>query len=600
MRKYLYHTCLLVCSVTLSWFVSCRKDVKNNNSHSLSPQETKAKEWLSENGGMFRNGTLTLNSSSGGGIVGKLQWDSTKEYAYGGFDYMEIPFRFGNLGSVININDTLGDQSFVVVIRKDSSGKYEGALRTTNYRGTVTNIGTREKSIHNIQSYILLDGKPSSFWYKTEEGLFVLGRRLTDAEVKTNVRIKTLDMKAGPAGGGKGKLMMAQPPSGGGVDCITISVPITVSYVVDNSGPNVIIGTYTYTEYVNVCYEMGGGTVGGGGGAVGGGGPAPGGSGGSSDYPPANDLAPVTVKSLKSQIKNKPFALLPSDIDCETIKKWLNIAKFTAQQDIVSKLNNIRTVAAANSGTVAGTMPTITIDDIAHIQNINDAYSEVVNMDYFPVNVTKLPNGYTAEQFEHYIRVNINDFVDNSNSTFTPYQWYGVNDVNLWNSSNPYGAVVSIDIKLSGQSFFGDDGSVVVTKVSSNGWTFTTIHDPYNGDHPVSGNREFGFTANANGSYTFYTRGVDRLTSIDGGLLQNFTNFPFNSADGLWGSFQNKIKDFVNSHGGSASLSNFLNVDNKGKQVANSYQYYRPDWQKVKDVLDGKLPLSTLSKDCPD
>ncbi|MCL7986759.1 hypothetical protein M8998_02275 [Sphingobacterium sp. lm-10] len=60
--------------------------------------------------------------------------------------------------------------------------------------------------------------------------------------------------------------------------------------------------------------------------------------------------------------------------------------------------------------------------------------------------------------------------------------------------------------------------------------------------------------------------------------------FPFRQADALWQSFQSKINEFVRSHGGSASL--------------DSPQIHRPDWQQVKDVLEGKAPLSTLSKDC--
>lgn len=127
---------------------------------------------------------------------------------------------------------------------------------------------------------------------------------------------------------------------------------------------------------------------------------------------------------------------------------------------------------------------------------------------------------------------------------------------------------------------------------STNKWTFSTIFDPKYGMHPVSGHRDFGYTQNPNGSYTFYTRGVDRLTSIDVAALQSITEFlfgngvPFASADALWTSFVDKIREFVNDNGGSASRA-FVEIE-------------RPDWQKVRDVLDGKAPLSTLSKDCPD
>lgn len=64
-------------------------------------------------------------------------------------------------------------------------------------------------------------------------------------------------------------------------------------------------------------------------------------------------------------------------------------------------------------------------------------------MDYFPVTVTQLPiiDGVrqTPEQFLEYIRKNINSFVDTDYAEFEPYQWCGMDEPALWNSSNPIG-----------------------------------------------------------------------------------------------------------------------------------------------------------------
>lgn len=110
-----------------------------------------------------------------------------------------------------------------------------------------------------------------------------------------------------------------------------------------------------------------------------------------------------------------------------------------------------------------------------------------------------------------------------------------------------------------------------------------------NGEHPVSGKRDFGYTANPDGSYTFYTEGVDRLTDFATNFAQQQNIFPdkkpFVAADSLWKSFQTGIDNFV--------------VHNSGSSVIQTPLTYRPDWQTVKDVLDGKVPLSTLSKLCP-
>ena len=224
----------------------------------------------------------------------------------------------------------------------------------------------------------------------------------------------------------------------------------------------------------------------------------------------------------------------------------------------------------------------MTVRDVASVQKIDDAHSTVVNLDYFPVTINQLPviNGVrqTPEQFLQYIRTNINSFVDTDYSTFSPYNWYGIDDTQLWNSTNPIGAVIAIDIAGP------DNGSVIVSHSSSNKWTFTTIHDPKYGDHPVSGNRDFGYIVNSDGSFTFYTRGVDRLTSWDGSAFQNATGFAFSQADALWNSFRNKIFDFVNTHQGSADIL--------------QSQIKRPDWAVIKDVVDGVKPLSILNNAC--
>lgn len=280
---------------------------------------------------------------------------------------------------------------------------------------------------------------------------------------------------------------------------------------------------------------------------------------------------------IKAAIKDKPFAFI--DVPCDIIKQWLNTAKHSVSNDIIAKLNNISKTSSTT--TAYGSISTT---NVAKLQDINNAYSTVVNMDYFPVTIDKLPPGTTAEQLLNHIRTNINSFVDTNYSYFEPYHWNGINDTNLWNSSNPLGAVIGIDIKGP------DNGSVVVTKYSSSGWTFSTIYDPTYLSHPVSGHRDFGFTKNTDGSYTFYTRGVDRLTDFTGDSAHKISeyfsgkSFPFSQADSLWKSFQKKISEYVNLKGGKANT--------------NTPQIERPDWQKVKDVLDGKKPLSTLSNDC--
>lgn len=277
------------------------------------------------------------------------------------------------------------------------------------------------------------------------------------------------------------------------------------------------------------------------------------------------------ISMLNELIYEKPFALYGNDVPCELVKQWVALAKFEVSPELKQKVQNIPGFYNSTG-----------------ILNINNAYSSVVNMDYFSVKINTLPiiNGRraTPNQFLEYIRLNIDQFVDPTLAQFTPYHsvLLGIDDRQLWSSNNALGAIVSITIP-------GDPGSVIVSRHNSSSWIFSTIKDPLNGTHPVSGNREFGYVYNTDGSYTFYTRGVDRLTDIWGAAYQSWDGTPFKNADALWTSFQNKVIAFAN---------NPQNGGTSGAAIKGTTQTERPDWAKVRDVRDGKLPLTTLSNDC--
>src|SRR5690606_4561192 len=123
-----------------------------------------------------------------------------------------------------------------------------------------------------------------------------------------------------------------------------------------------------------------------------------------------NNAQPPTADELKLQLKDKPFALIPN-IPCDIIKKWIATAKFTVDQSTISKIQKFD-VAYFGS-------------PVSHVQDINTAFSPVVNMDYFPITVNKLPliNGKasTPEQFLEHFRKNINKFINTDYSEFVPY-----------------------------------------------------------------------------------------------------------------------------------------------------------------------------------
>lgn len=82
-----------------------------------------------------------------------------------------------------------------------------------------------------------------------------------------------------------------------------------------------------------------------------------------------------------------------------------------------------------------------------------------------------------------------------------------------------------------------------------------------------------------------YTRGVDRF-SFGTHMLGNagptleIANqaIAFSQADATWQNFQQKIKNFVN-YGRPAGMN--------GTSAVNSPEKYRPNWNHVKNVLNG-------------
>lgn len=279
----------------------------------------------------------------------------------------------------------------------------------------------------------------------------------------------------------------------------------------------------------------------------------------------AEEFAERTLE-IVIELEDNPFYLL--EIDCNQLPNWQTLAQHHAPQSVQDKINNL---------------PSGTFNDF-EIQSLEDANGTMVNLDYFSVNITTLPNDpstgqqFTADEFQDYFRRNINDFVDGS--TFEPYceiPSICQQETDLWNSDNPLGALIYIDIPF-------DDGAVICTEYIDNYWYFMTMNAPFAGNHPVSGTRQFGYETNTDGSIDFFARGVDRF---DSNLIENVSyarglGNPFFGADNLWESFQDKINDFVNDpiNGGSSSINNPIKS--------------RPDWDKVQEVLEGERPISDL------
>ncbi len=238
------------------------------------------------------------------------------------------------------------------------------------------------------------------------------------------------------------------------------------------------------------------------------------------------------------------------------------------------------------------------------LHDIERAAGGQVNLDYYPVEIDRLPPGMTADDLQQYIRTHPAEFFDHDYAVFNPY---GADDAKRW-ANDPLGTVFNIDMGSPGiGQGYGlgnlDDGSVVASAASNRRWIFSTVWSWGDGNHPVSGNREFGYTDMGNGEVVFYTRAADRLTTN----LDAFVNWsttgvteawragdhlvdqlragpfgapfipyprvgdnqglPFEVADRLWKGYQSRVAAFVNGHGGSATV---------GQRTAQ-----RIDWKKI-------------------
>ncbi|WP_125921525.1 hypothetical protein [Hymenobacter lapidarius] len=263
-----------------------------------------------------------------------------------------------------------------------------------------------------------------------------------------------------------------------------------------------------------------------------------------------------------------------------TTFSWGTQIQFKPPTSVIDKLTRLSYTPGVQLGPVA-------VDWLYYVQQISNAKGSLINLDYHQVLFSSLPitNGrqMTTGEFRDYLRLHLTDL---SGTSFTPHDGTGENEANLW-ANSPVGSIIKIGIP-------GDRGSVITsdyyTSPDLSTWTFTTIHDPYVGDHPVSGTRKFGVEALGNG-YIFFIQGTDRLTGNLDNALGYLTDIQgggvnglqFKASDQLWQKVIGNVKTLLNNQ--SISTTTVAPV------------MLRPDYDKIKAALDDGKPLSTVL--CP-
>lgn len=273
------------------------------------------------------------------------------------------------------------------------------------------------------------------------------------------------------------------------------------------------------------------------------------------------------LKLLDDLFKTNPDILL--DIPCSQLPYWKDLANHQIPQQVKDKLKTV------NSNTHW-------YNNDLEIQNLDYSKSYTINMDVYPIKISTLPNKpgtnqkFTPAEFFNYFRLNINNFTDVNHGKFYPVvdSNIGVNDTNLWSSSSPLGSLVTIKIPL-------DEGTVICSGYNSQAWIFTTVKSPWDGEHPVSGNRLFGYYMDGNDMY-IYTRGIDRFTSTYSTpeVIRELENLGYSKASDMWKNMQTLLSNFVNSNNGASQV--IPGVD------------YVPNYIFVKEYLKGQRSLNSL------
>jgi len=290
------------------------------------------------------------------------------------------------------------------------------------------------------------------------------------------------------------------------------------------------------------------------------------------------------IDQLKLLLQTDPFFL---EDPCDYLTQFRSLGNYQVPQAVTNR------VAMLNDNYFNIYQPLFSfsaIDNPFVIKNLNDAASLVANCDYFPIHITQLPTinsvQWTSQDLFDYFRRNINSFVNTDIATFEPYATSDVNDTPLWLSTNPLGALLHLDM--------ANDGTVIVSgyqnSLIESKMIVSTILSPLDGDHPVTGNRAWGiFSDQTNGGYTFYTTGVDRITTllfdISNGILDLAPGVTsgFEDADDLWRSLQDKMIDFIEHNGGHAA-----------KYDMTPDLTFRPPWPMLAQFLKNEITLEQL------
>lgn len=195
-------------------------------------------------------------------------------------------------------------------------------------------------------------------------------------------------------------------------------------------------------------------------------------------------------------------------------------------------------------------------DAVTYIKNTRKDY---VNVDIYWVDIMEIPDHYDPQNMMHDIRLNLNTILDDE--IFWPYD--DTIDKPLWESQNPLGVVMGIELQSTILGFNVEEGSVVMSELGPDHWIFSTLYTQDDYSHPVTGNRMFGVkkrSINGKDFWTFYTAAIDGLTDTAGwdafydftGIVTPGFSEVFDGGHNFWVKLFTRFAKMVNRNGGKA------------------------------------------------
>ena len=268
------------------------------------------------------------------------------------------------------------------------------------------------------------------------------------------------------------------------------------------------------------------------------------------------------------------------DGPCEDFEEYRDLFNHEVPESVKDRLSSIWEMETP------GPLPTgLAAPQFAHPHSLEDSWwGPAVNLDFYGVRVEKeaIPGDKTPQQYYEYWRTHFNSFFDKNQARFLFYPNLE-GEKQRW-KKNPLGTIFSIQLMATGQTWV-EDGTVVATEITDDSWIFTTAWTPQDHRHPVTGNREFGYKENADGTVTFYTRGVDQITSLDY-AISNWVTMPFieggkvfSEGDSVWENMISNLQEKFD--------------EREGEVQDVSTDPIRP-YSKLKKVVNGDMPVSAL------